>query len=281
MPGDRFTPDEITQLVESGELNASDLPLLHPADAKIAMPLLTRRDIDASGGVMGEPLMPPGMVKAISAAPNIGKAIMTALGMGSTPSKPTTGPAPGQRRAPVMGSRVYGPKDNPSQRPPAKPYNPPNLERHGNLTRPGPDASRGGGGPSSPNRSTNPPRNPAEETTGFKGPVGDDSFYKDVPRVSRPIKSVGAELNRGDRRSGLRESEMYREMKAGLPDTPGGKRIRNVIDAKRQPPTAAFDETDKRKVMFGGIGAKGPINERKPLSKKQVEELIQQLLKMK
>lgn len=201
------------------------------------------------------------------------------------PARPAPAPKPwGQRSAPVAGSKPLGPGLPPkgSFKTPGTPQNSTNLERHGNVTNPGPDAHKGGGGPSRP--SGPPPRNPANETSGFKGPLGDDSNYRDVKPTPGPTKSVGAQLNSSDRRSASRNSEMYEAMKAGLPDASNERKLRNVIDSSRKPPTAAFDEADKRKVEFGGLnpsstGYRRP-QDRKPLSKREIEQLIQNILSL-
>lgn len=57
----RFTPDEIKQLVESGEMTEKDMGLLHPADQAVAADAMVK---SGRMQMMGAPLLPPGLTQA-------------------------------------------------------------------------------------------------------------------------------------------------------------------------------------------------------------------------
>jgi hypothetical protein len=61
----RFTPDEIKQLVTSGQMTRSDLKLLHPADFAVAADAMVK---SGQMEMMGAPLLPPGIANAAAGA---------------------------------------------------------------------------------------------------------------------------------------------------------------------------------------------------------------------
>lgn len=62
MPQERFMPDELKALVESGELTRDDLPLLHKADSLVAVDLMIK---SGQMDVMGGPITPMGKMGSI------------------------------------------------------------------------------------------------------------------------------------------------------------------------------------------------------------------------
>lgn len=251
-PSDRFTPDELKQLIAMGELKTEDIGLLHPHDQRVAISMMPP---DSFGEAMGAPLMPPIAAQSIASAPSLLGMAGRALGIG--------------------GGAKAASGTKPPSRPPTGRQGPSNLERHGNLTRPGPDAHKGGGGPSRPSPEGGPIRNPANEPPGFKGPTGDDANFKTLPnRAQTP-----PERRAGDRRKTPRIGDevtdrRYAELRSLFGGQPG----------KRLPPSSAgFDEAEKRKVMFGGLGPGSDqyrSGKRSPLSPQEIKRIIDNIMKM-
>jgi hypothetical protein len=259
MPGERFTPDEIKQLIASGELTSADLSLLHPSDKQVAIGEFMKQPTEVMGGMP----MPPQGAAAINAAGSVGKMIMTGLGFGSS---------------------------KPSGKPPAGPQRPSNVEKHGNLTNPGPDAHKGGGGPSRP---SGPTPNPLERPKGgFTGPTGREESYRTLPG-KREAKRPGSGDETDSRISGLPPSDRRSPDRpadvAGMSDVRDDQ-YRKLLEkfggkpGSRTTPTHRFDEADKRKVEFGGLNASSTgytrPQDRKPLSKKQIDQLVANILKL-
>jgi hypothetical protein len=190
---------------------------------------------DSFGEVSAAPLMPPIAAQSIAAAPTLLGMAGRALGIGG-----------GTKAASGAG------------RPPAAPRKGSNFERHGNLTSPGPDAHKGGGGPSRPS------------------PGAKVDNHADRPS---PGKTTPPERRVGDRRKTSRIGDDVTDRRyAELRNLFGGQ------PGKRLPPgSAGFDEAEKRKVMFGGLGPnrKGyGSGKRSPLSKKEIQHIIDNIMKM-
>lgn len=117
MPGDRFTPDELEQLVMSGEMKTADLHVLHPDDAKVALKFfLQRNDPDPNEGTMhddpdnfetlGEPAVVPGMSGLLKMAGQATSGLGN-LGSRAIGSLPYVGAAAGAAvKHPFMGYRA-------------------------------------------------------------------------------------------------------------------------------------------------------------------------------
>lgn len=279
---ERFTPVEIQELVSSGDLTSKDIPYLDPQDRVVAMKFLGPEGIERMDTGMGLPpgiaalaAQLPGMISGASvaiptlakkawntAAPYIGSAVGAEVGQAvghpwigamlghqvggkATFSTPSPAPTPkpwGERSAPVAGSKPYGPSNEMGstprpfgpEEPPSGPPKPSNLIRQGNVTNPGPN---GTGSPSVPSGEV---PNPLSQP-GWKGPMGNPDNWKPVPKPGPKAPAV-------ERRSPDRPADLVTDMRMDeLLKIFGGQ------PGSRRPPTSAFDEADKQKVMFGGI----------------------------
>lgn len=253
MADERLSPKDIELLIASGDLTQDDLALLYQSGDRRGWATAMKLMEQAGKGpdVKAAPLMPPMAVKGMTTiADFIGAATGLPLGGGrKAPSAPKSGPTAKPSTPFVPGGSKTAPSGASTG-----PRNGSNFERHGNVTSPGPDAHKGGGGPSRPD---SPPYNPL-----------DDKRKLDVgPRPGQP-----------DRR------QMYEEMKAGIPDPSAVKKAKSYFNTNRQSPSSDFDEAGKRDAMFGGLNQAGdkyvPPNKRGPLSKKDLEQMIANMLRI-
>lgn len=118
----RFTPEELKELVDSGDLNWDDLAKMNPADRAVGQKFLLAADrpYGQTQGEMGGPIPPPWMVGLKKFSDAIG------FGGGTPPAVPpsnvikqgnVTRPGPNGTGSPSVPS---GPVDNPLDR--ANPY---------------------------------------------------------------------------------------------------------------------------------------------------------------
>lgn len=277
MADTRLTPEEMKLLIESGDLTHDDLAQMYREGDKRGWATGMKLMEQAGKGpeMMGNMPAPPGIRSIVDfAAYSLG---IPFSGRGGVPRKASASSSqPAQPSAPPKAP------SRPAQAPPRGS----NLERHGNVTRPGPDAHKGGGGPSRP---SGPVDNPLDRADTMKGPAGNPDNYRTLPGKARPGQATKAP----DRRKvdlgppGDERRKMYEEMKAGIPDPPAVRQARARANATRQSPSSDFDEADKRAAAFGGVNqAKDgyvPLKDRakKPLSKKEIEQMIQNILNLR
>jgi hypothetical protein len=141
---ERFTPDEIKQLVQSGELQMDDLKLLHPADAKVALGIMSSQKADdipnaklgampgppvgklasALSGGAKPPSGPPNVEKVSRAEfDQIGKPAPSGTSGNVTKASPTESISGGDRITQILfgGASAVGSKYPPVKKPPMGP----------------------------------------------------------------------------------------------------------------------------------------------------------------
>lgn len=336
----RFTPEEIQELVDSDELTEQDIWLMDKADQKVAFMMMADA---GKAKVMGQPLLPSGAIKAAPAVfnaiksriPDVGGSIASAIGgtagyhlaeklglpgyigaivggqagfRGTKAASKPRDPAkkglplsPLERKAPIMTGKEHGPR-LPKEGLKAVP-DPPNLQRQGNVTNPGPF---GPGSPSVGPRGGRKPPSGGDKPKPFSEvglPKAAQRGGKPAPKDDPPNLSRSKDPSDSPSMQGVpkgKAAEDREPTRRGMPDRRsergGGRRSDDVSEARYQELLAKFggqpgsrrppgieDETDVRKVLFGGVGAtkggeyKSP-SKRGPLTKREIEELIAQLL---
>lgn len=252
---ERFTPEEIQELIASGDLTPETVGVLDPADQKVA-----NHFIIGQAERFDSPLLPGGakgidmVAKLAGKVPGVGsmaKSAWNALGpaiggtvgyhvaekagvpgyigaivggqsMPRVSTRPAADPKPwGQRSAPVAGSKPLGPQPNGSSKASNRPSEPPNLIRQGNLTNPGP------GGTGSPSVPSGKVFNPLTDgpTSGWSGPMGREDNWTTILAA-----------------------------------------LSNLIQGS---PLDTMDEADKRKIMFGGAGDQSRPQTRTPVGRRK------------
>lgn len=301
-----LSPEQIALLVKNGDLSAKNLgefdlsrdekytalKAIFPNPVDAVTPAVMAGGVGELAGLGGKMLgnLPKVGDAAKSAwnhvAPMVGGSAATAIGqkigvpwwvsypLGSMaggkasfakPGAPPPAPKPwGERSAPIAGNKPYGPSNAaPTKGPMQGPELPPGGLPPG-LPGKAPNSPSGPSFP--PGLGSGLPRASEAPDSQWRGPAGQEANWKPVSPASSPTVKRG--LSSGEE-NGISELDKYFDWKygpAGRPNTNGG------TFPERQPPTGpGFDETDKRKIMFGGVsqvtgdGTAVPPGERKPI----------------
>jgi hypothetical protein len=248
--GDEFTPEELQLLIASGELTEADIPYLSTRDRLTAGKMLfDAGKMDVKGNM---PLPGAGMLSGAMGA------VRGAASKLPAPSLPSgIGSLAAQMGIDAIGQKLGIPWW----------ITGPISHKVGRM---------GGGGGKAP--APSPSTIPSKAPNSLQGPP------------SPPPPKLGqASTPRADPPNLQRQGNLTNPGPAGpgSPSTPSGK-VPNPLEpaTSRQSPLTSFDEADKKKVMFGGVGGTREGKylkpaERKGLTSQQIQQLIDQIMGIK